>query len=177
MTGPLVVLTGPPGSGKTATGAELAALLGVDLHDTDAAVEQTAGRSIADIFADDGEATFRALERAAVSAALVERTGVVSLGGGAVLDPATQAELAGHRVVFLDVTIADAAKRIGLDRSRPLLAINPRQQWTALMAARRPVYQAVATLRVDTAGRTPRQVAEEIVDRLGLARVSEGSRS
>jgi shikimate kinase len=162
-----VVLVGPPGSGKTTTGAALAERLGVPLHDTDAAVEAAQGRSISDIFVVDGEAAFRDLERAEVSRALSEEPGVVALGGGAPVDPLTEPLLAGHTVVFLDVGIADAAKRIGFDRSRPLLAVNPRASWVRLMNDRRPVYERVATYVVDTAGRSAEEVADEIAGLLG----------
>jgi shikimate kinase len=164
---PRVVLVGPPGSGKTAAGAALAERLGVPLHDTDAAVEAAQGRSISDIFVVDGEAAFRDLERAEVARALAEEPGVVALGGGAPVDPQTEPLLAGHTVVFLDVGIADAARRIGFDRSRPLLAVNPRASWVRLMNDRRPVYERVATHVVDTAGRTADEVAEEITGLLG----------
>ena len=117
---------------------------------------------MADIFIEDGEAFFRGLEATAVAKALTEQRGVVALGGGAPLDPLTRERLAGHTVVFLDVGIADAAKRVGFDRSRPLLAVNPRAAWIALMKDRRPVYEGLATFRVDTAGRSARDVADEI---------------
>ncbi|MBT9257099.1 shikimate kinase [Phycicoccus sp. MAQZ13P-2] len=164
---PRVVLVGPPGSGKTTTGEALAALLGVPFHDTDAAVEAAEGRTIGDIFVVDGEPAFRELERAEVARALAEETGVVALGGGAPVDPLTEPLLAGHTVVFLDVGIADAARRIGLDRSRPLLAVNPRASWVRLMGERRPVYERVATHVVDTAGRPADDVAAEIAGLLG----------
>lgn len=160
---PVVVLVGPPGSGKTTVGGVLAERLGVALHDTDQAIEVAAGRSISDIFVDDGEAAFRSLEREEVARALRHEPGVVALGGGAVMDPATREALEGQVVVFLDVGIADAAKRVGFDRSRPLLAMNPRASWVALMKDRRPVYESVAAHRVDTAGRTPKQIADDIV--------------
>lgn len=159
---PLVVLVGPPGSGKTTIGRALAKRLGVGLHDTDHAIEAATGRSISDIFIEDGEAAFRELERAEVARALTTVTGVLALGGGAVMDPQTRAALDGHTVVFLDVTIADAGKRVGFDQSRPLLAINPRATWVALMKKRRPVYEGVATQVVDTAGRTPDDIAEQV---------------
>jgi shikimate kinase len=162
-----VVLIGPPGSGKSTVGEALAALLGVPLHDTDAAIEAAQGRSIADIFVEDGEPAFRALERAEVARALAEEPGVLALGGGAPVDPATEQLLAGHTVVFLDVGIADASRRIGFDQSRPLLAVNPRASWVRLMNERRPVYERVATHRVDTAGRTPDDVAAEVAGMLG----------
>ncbi|MFK5647139.1 shikimate kinase [Ornithinimicrobium sp. LYQ121] len=169
---PLVVLIGPPGAGKTTVGAAVAARLGVDLHDTDSAIEAATGRTISDIFVEDGEPTFRALERAEVARALADEPGVVALGGGAVM----QDEVAGllrsgdHRVVFLDVTIADAASRVGFDASRPLLLVNPRASWTRLMNARRPVYESLSTLHVQTGSRTPDEVADEVVAGLGLGR-------
>jgi shikimate kinase len=166
---PRVVLVGPPGSGKSTVAAALATLLGERVHDTDAAVEAREGRTISDIFVEDGEPAFRALERAEVARALAEEQGVVALGGGAPMDPGTQELLAEHVVVFLDVGIADAAKRIGLDRSRPLLAVNPRASWVRLMNERRPTYERLARHVVDTAGRSAHDVADEIVALLGRA--------
>lgn len=163
------VVIGPPGSGKTTVGALVAELLGVPFHDTDAAVESGTGRTISDIFVQDGEPAFRALERAEVARAVVEEDGVVALGGGAPIDPGTREVLVGQVVVFLDVGIADAAKRVGFDVSRPLLAVNPRASWVRLMGERRPVYEAVATHRVDTAGRSAQDVAAEVAALLGPA--------
>lgn len=159
---PVAVVIGPPGSGKTVTGRALADLLGVPFHDTDEEIVRAEGRSIADIFVDDGEAAFRALERAEVARALRDERGVVAVGGGAPIDADTGGLLPGHTVVLLEVGIADAARRIGFDRSRPLLSVNPRASWIAMMNERRPVYQALATHRVDTAGRTPQDVAAEV---------------
>ncbi|MDQ5840192.1 MAG: shikimate kinase [Chloroflexota bacterium] len=163
---PRVVLTGPPGSGKTTVGRALAEMLGVAFRDTDHAIEVQQGQSISDIFLDQGEPQFRKLERAEVASSLASHTGVLSLGGGAVMDPPTQAALAGLTVVFLDVGIADAAKRVGFDRSRPLLAMNPRAQWIQMMETRRPTYERLATFSVQTAGRSPQDIAAEIVERL-----------
>ncbi|UJP38942.1 shikimate kinase [Cellulomonas palmilytica] len=173
--GPRVVLVGPPGSGKSTVGAALAQRWQLALRDTDADVEAVAGKPIAEIFVDDGEPAFRALERAAVAAAVAEHTGVLALGGGAVLDESTRRVLAeycdaGGVVVFLDVTLAHAAPRVGLNRSRPLLLGNPRAQWQALMEARRPVYEDVATLRVLTDGLRPAEVAEAVETALAQAR-------
>jgi shikimate kinase len=164
-----VVLVGPPGSGKSTVGAALAELLGLPLHDTDAAIEAGQGRTISDIFIEDGEPAFRALERAEVARAVAEDDGVLALGGGAPVDPSTEALLVGQTVVFLDVGIADASKRVGFDQSRPLLAVNPRASWVRLMNERRPVYERVATFRVDTAGRTPQDIAAEVAGLLGEA--------
>ena len=164
---PALVLIGPPGSGKTTIGSALAEALDVAFHDTDAAIEADQGCSISDIFVLDGEAAFRALERAEVARAVAQESGVVALGGGAPMDDETQAVLEGHVVVFLDVGIADAAKRVGFDASRPLLAINPRAAWTKLMNERRPTYERLATHRVDTARRRVDEVVAEIVALLG----------
>jgi shikimate kinase len=151
------------GAGKTTVAGLLAQRWGTTARDTDQDVEAVAGRSISDIFVDSGEAAFRDLERAAVAAALAEHDGVLSLGGGAVLDPGTRARLAGHDVVFLRVGLSDAVKRVGLGTSRPLLLGNVRGRIKALLDERTPVYEAVATLVVDTDGRTPEDVADEIV--------------
>jgi shikimate kinase len=169
-TRPVAVVVGPPGAGKTTIGRALATRLGVAFHDVDAAIEDAQGRPISDIFVDDGEGAFRDLERAEVARALAEEAGVVSLGGGAVMDPLTEDALTGHVVVFLDVSIADASKRIGFDRSRPLLSVNPRASWVAMMNTRRPTYERVATVRVDTAGRTPDEVVDAVVAELEAAR-------
>jgi len=170
VTSPLAVIVGPPGAGKSTVAAILACQLGVAVRDTDEDVERVAGKRVADIFIDDGEPVFRELERAAVAAALAEHDGVLALGGGAVIDPLTEAALAGHPVVFLDVRIADAAQRIGFNRDRPLLVGNPRARWMTLMEARRPIYERVARVRVATDGRTPDEVADEIVEALRLRR-------
>ncbi|MGL5866027.1 MAG: shikimate kinase [Dermatophilaceae bacterium] len=166
---PRVVLVGPPGAGKSTVGALVAELLGVDFHDTDAAVEAAQGRPVADLFVEEGEAFFRDLERAEVARALAAEPGVVALGGGAPVDPLTAEALRGHTVVFLDVGIADAAPRVGFDRSRPLLAVNPRASWVRLMAERRPRYEAVATHAVDTAGRDADDVAREVAALVGTS--------
>lgn len=170
---PLVILIGPPGSGKTTVGRALAALLGVELRDTDQAIEVQQGQSISDIFMDEGEPQFRELERAEVKSSLGSHSGVLSLGGGAVMDPMTAGALAGCTVVFLEVGIADAAKRVGFDQSRPLLALNPRAQWIRMMEARRPTYERLATFSVQTAGRAPEDIAAEILQRLKTNGVGE----
>jgi shikimate kinase len=174
-TGPRVVLFGPPGAGKSTVARQLAGMLRLAVRDTDADVETAAGRPIREIFVDDGEPHFRELERAAVARALAEHDGVLALGGGAVMDPATQDALAayaggGGTVVFLDVSLAHAAPRVGFNQSRPLLMGNPRAQWQALMERRRPVYQQVSTLVISTDGRTAADVAREIAGTLGADR-------
>ncbi|MGH3655425.1 MAG: shikimate kinase [Micromonosporaceae bacterium] len=164
---PVCVLIGPPGSGKSSVGYALAARWGVPFRDTDADIESRAGRPIPEIFVDDGEEHFRALEAESVADALAEHRGVLALGGGAVLIPDTAERLAGHRVVFLSVALSDAVKRVGLGAGRPLLELNPRATLRHLLEQRRPHYERLATLTVDTCGRTVEQVVDEIVDRLG----------
>ncbi|MBC2879762.1 MULTISPECIES: shikimate kinase [Streptomyces] len=166
MTGPVAVLVGPPGAGKSTVGALLAERLGTGYRDTDADIERTAGKPIPEIFLDEGEPHFRELERQAVRAAVAEHPGVLSLGGGAVMDPDTRALLKGLPVVFLDVDLADAVRRVGLDAPRPLLAVNPRKRWRELMEARRPLYTEVARVVVATGGRGPAEVADAVLDSL-----------
>lgn len=168
MTGPAVVLIGPPGAGKSTVAAVLAARLQLALRDTDDDVVRQAGKEIPEIFFDDGEPHFRALERAAVAAALAEHDGVLSLGGGAVLAEETRALLAGLPVVFLDMSLASAVRRVGLDAPRPLLTVNPRKQWRELMEKRRPLYTEVARAVVGTDDRTPEEVAQAVLDALEL---------
>lgn len=163
---PRVVLIGSMGAGKTTVGELLAERWGVGFRDTDADVVAAEGRAIADIFVEDGEPHFRALERAAVRTALAEHAGVLALGGGAVLDPGTRALLADHTVVFLQVGLADAVKRVGLGTSRPLLLGGVRSRIKTLLDERTPVYTELARLVVPTDGRTPAEVAATIEARL-----------
>ncbi len=166
MTRPRCVLVGPPGAGKSTVGALVAALLGVGFRDTDADVEAVAGKEIADIFYADGEEHFRALERAAVAEALATHVGVLSLGGGAVLAEPTRVLLRGQQVVLLEVGLSAAAERVGLNRTRPVLALNPRAQLRALLAERLPLYRQVAVHTVPTDGRSPQDVADDVVSAL-----------
>ncbi len=160
---PRVVLVGPMGAGKSTVGALLAEAWGTSARDTDTDVEAVAGKTVSEIFLDDGEAAFRALEKDAVAQALTGHDGVLSLGGGAVLDEQTRGLLEGQRVVFLKVGLSEAVKRVGLGTSRPLLLGNVRARIKALLDERTPVYESVATETVDTDGLTPEQVAEEIL--------------
>jgi shikimate kinase len=163
VTSPRIVLVGPPGAGKTTVGRLLAEQLGLPFRDTDADVEADQGKPVADIFYDDGEDRFRELERAAVAAALDGFAGVLSLGGGAVLADETRALLKGHHVVFLNVGLGAAAKRVGLARDRPVLALNPRASLHQLLEKRLPLYREVAGREVLTDAKTPEQVVQEVL--------------
>ncbi|WP_069814090.1 shikimate kinase [Streptomyces sp. TP-A0874] len=172
---PVAVLVGPPGAGKTTVGSLLAERLGTDYRDTDRDVEERAGKPIPEIFFSEGEPHFRELEREAVRAAVAEHPGVLSLGGGAIMDRRTRELLLGLPVVFLDVALADAVKRVGLDAPRPLLAVNPRQQWRTLMEERRPLYTQVARAVVSTGDHTPQEVVDAVLDALELRLPATGT--
>ncbi|MCK9903493.1 shikimate kinase [Parafrankia colletiae] len=169
-SGPAAVLVGAPGAGKSTVGMALAQRLGVAFRDTDADVEATLGMSVSDVFLEHGEEYFRAAERTAVLVALGEHAGVLALGGGAVLDAEVRAALARHWVVYLDVSASDAARRVGLARDRPLLVEGPRTRLAALLKARRPLYEEVAAITVDTGALGVEDVVAEIlVERAGRA--------
>lgn len=153
---------GTMGAGKTTVGRRVAEAWGLGFRDTDLDIEEREGRAVSEIFVDSGEARFRELEREAVVAALSGHDGVLALGGGAVLDETTRAALAGHRVLFLRVGLADAAKRVGLGVSRPLLLGNVRGRIKQLIDERTPVYESVATLVVDTDGLGIDEVVERV---------------
>ena len=157
-----VVLVGAPGSGKTTVGAVLANRLDLPFHDVDAVITQRVGKPVAEIFADDGEAVFRAFEEA-TTAELLALPGVLALGGGAVLSPATRASLRGHRVVWLRIGLGAAVKRVGLDTARPLLLGNVRGRLLTLLNERAVLYAEVATETVDTDALTPDGVADLIL--------------
>jgi shikimate kinase len=162
VTRPRLVLVGTMGAGKTSVGRRLAKSWGVAFRDTDHDVEASEGRPVSDIFVDSGEAHFRELERAAVADALATHEGVLALGGGAVLDESTRSALAGHEVVFLRVGLSDAAKRVGLGASRPMLLGNVRGRIKQLIDERTPVYESVAVHVVDTDGLGVDEVVERV---------------
>lgn len=156
------MLIGAMGAGKTTVGGLLAEAWGLEFRDTDHDVEAATGRAISDIFVEDGEGVFRDLERSAVATALAEHDGVLALGGGAVLDPATQDLLADHQVVYLEVGLADASQRVGLGVARPLLLGNVRGRVKQLLDERAPVYRRLASITVNTDGRSAEDVAAEV---------------
>lgn len=160
---PYAVLVGPPGAGKTSVGRRLAELLELPFADTDDLIEEQVGKSIPDIFIEDGEAVFREHERRVVADALRTRAGILALGGGAILDPDTRAALAPHRVVLLTVGLTAASPRVGFTGSRPLLLGSPRRKWLTLMQEREPLYNEVADLTVATDELTVNEVAEVVL--------------
>ena len=142
-----IVLIGAPGSGKSTVGHALAAHLQWSFIDTDELIELKANKKITDIFVVDGEEIFRAMEFETLKEVLQESSAVISLGGGAPISPQAQDELrkSGSTIIFLDVSLATAAPRVGFNRDRPLLLGNPRAQWQALSDKRRPIYEDLAT--------------------------------
>ena len=168
MSAPLLVLVGPPASGKTTVGTGVADILGVPFGDTDADVEAVAGMTVADVFVQHGEPYFRALEEQVVARAMAEHQGVLALGGGAVTSAATRELLVAHgrqggTVVWLDVDLPSAARRVGLSRDRPILGVNPRAMLRTMLEQRAPLYGEVATLTVATGGRTPEDVVAQVL--------------
>jgi shikimate kinase len=171
---PTLVVVGPPGAGKTTVGRILARRLAVEFADVDAMIEERTGKSIADLFLQDGEDGFRTLERQVVAEALASHDGVLALGGGAVLAAETRALLRRHRVVHLSVGLADGLRRTGMSTARPLLAgVNPRATFKALLDARAPLYREVATVQIATDRRSANQVARAVLEALGEVTASE----
>lgn len=161
-----VAIIGAPGSGKSTVGALLAERLGRGFVDVDAEIERREARLIREIFADDGEPAFRAIERD-VTLELLAGDGVVSLGGGAPMTPAIADALAAHTVVWLQVDAHHALKRVGIDEARPLLAgTGMRATLIKLLNERTPTYQRLATHAVDTAGRTPDDIVADLIESL-----------
>lgn len=148
---PRIVLIGPMGAGKSTVGAQLARELNVDFADTDQLIEADQGKSVSEIFIEDGEPHFRLVEESIVIDALRDESGVLSLGGGAVMNGEVQKSLRDSKAtkIFLDISLAAVASRVGFDTARPLLMVNPRQKWSELMNSRRPTYEALADLTID----------------------------
>jgi shikimate kinase len=164
---PKAVLIGLPGSGKSTIGRRLAKAMGVAMLDTDAAIEEKTGRTVADIFANDGEQEFRRIEEEVIRDALATHGGVLSLGGGAVTTPGVREALSGHTVVFLEISAAEGVRRTSGSTVRPLLAgPDHAEKYRSLMNERVPLYRRVATIRINTNRRNPGAVVRHIVSRL-----------
>ena len=163
---PRAIIIGAPGAGKTSVGRRVAERLGVEFRDSDAAIETRAGKPVSDIFLSDGEAEFRRLEREVIAESLADVDGVLSVGGGAVLDPDTRAAFSHHTVVWLEVDLGTATKRVGMNSARPLLMGNVRGTMTTMLNERTPLYEEVATVTVDTSGRPLKDVVSDVVAEL-----------
>ena len=176
----LVVLIGPPGAGKTAVGPLLAARLGVAFRDTDAEVAQAAGKPVGDIFIENGEEAFRALEREAAARALDEHGalrqhgGVLALGSGAVLDDGINRLLRGLPVVYLAAGFGTIARRTGFDRPRVVVPGNPRGRLRAMLEERDPLYQRIASVTVDTDDHDPDELADQIAALIAADGITPG---
>ena len=163
-----IVLIGPPGAGKSSVGRALSKELSMPFIDSDSEIEKIAGKSISEIFVDDGEQVFRKMEVEIVSKLLTDFTGVIALGGGAPITLETQQKLESidFPIIFLDVSISQAANRVGFNKYRPLILINPRQQWLNLMNDRRPIYERLASEIVSSDNKKPVEVAKIIGEKL-----------
>lgn len=165
---PRLVLIGPMGAGKTTVGMEIAKLLGCEFADTDSLIEADQGKSVSEIFVEDGEPHFRLVEESIVIDALLEREGVLSLGGGAVVNDATQRVLSNSpsKKVFLDISLSAVSPRVGFDNARPLLMVNPRQKWAELMNLRRPIYESLADISIDVSDLSVSEISSRIIAQL-----------
>ena len=165
---PRLVLIGPMGAGKTTVGSEIAKELNCKFADTDALIEADQGKSVAEIFVEDGESHFRLVEESIVIDALISEDGVLSLGGGAVMNDAVQEALkkSPAKKVFLDISLAAVSPRVGFDSARPLLMVNPRQKWAELMTARRPIYESLADQSIDVSDKSVAEITSEIIGAL-----------
>jgi len=161
-----IVLVGVPGAGKTTVGKLLAKNLGIDFFDSDQVIESRAGKSVSDIFTQDGEPAFRKLEHDVIVELLDSNNVVLALGGGSLGNDETRAKVKGARTVWLVAGLAQAVDRVGMNRNRPLLLGNVRGQLADLMAAREPFYKEVAAIAVDTSKLIPSEVVTEIVSEL-----------
>lgn len=161
---PRIILIGPMGSGKSTVGSALAAHLGAELRDTDEMVTSQTGRTISDIFIEDGEEAFRALEKIALRIALLEDQTVLSLGGGACLSLDAQSALraSGAFLVYLQISLSEVSSRVGFNRDRPLLLGSPRAQWQSLMNERAPIYEGLANFTISVDGRSVDNIVQEI---------------
>ena len=165
---PRLVLIGPMGAGKTTVGREIASKLNCTFADTDALIEADQQKSISEIFVEDGEPHFRLVEESIVIDALREEDGVLSLGGGSVMNDEVQKALKNSPAlkVFLDISLSAVAPRVGFNTERPLLLVNPRQKWSELMTLRRPTYESLADLTIDVSDLSIEEIVQQVSERL-----------
>ena len=166
-----IVLIGPPGSGKSTIGRSLSKRLDRKFLDTDSLIEEKSKKKIAEIFVDEGEEAFRGLEMIVLQEVLQRPNCIISLGGGAPIKEESQVfiESSDVFVVFLDISLAAAASRVGFNRDRPLLLGNPRAQWQSLNEARRPIYQKLASLSIKVDDMNVDQIIQEIIPAYEMA--------
>ena len=169
---PRVILIGPMGSGKTTIGSLLAQKLGLSFRDTDHLIEEQEEKTVSQIFLDQGEDAFRAIEKRVLREELLTDGTVLSLGGGAPISIDAQSALraiASH-IIFLDISLSTVAPRIGFNRDRPLLLNNPRGQWQTLMETRRPIYEAIADTIINVDDKSEEEIVTIVLSSLGEAR-------
>ena len=169
---PRVILIGPMGSGKTTIGSLLAEKLGLSFRDTDHLIEEQEEKTVSQIFLDEGEDAFRAIEKRVLREELLTDGTVLSLGGGAPISIDAQSALraiASH-IIFLDISLSTVAPRIGFNRDRPLLLNNPRGQWQTLMEARRPIYEAIADATINVDDKSEEEIVTIVLSSLEEAR-------
>ena len=161
---PRIILIGPMGSGKSTIGAQLAKDLSLTFKDTDVMIEAQSGRTISDIFIDEGEDAFRALEKIILRTGLLEDETILALGGGACLSIDAQSALraSGAFIVYLKISLANVSSRVGFNQGRPLLMGNPRAQWQALMNERAPIYEGIATYICEVESKSVAELSSEI---------------
>ena len=152
------------GSGKTTIGKLMANKLNVPFRDTDEVIVAQTGKSVSEIFLEDGEDAFRLLEKAVLRQELLSDDTVLALGGGAPISIDAQSALRAiaSPVIYFDISLASVAPRIGFNRDRPLLLSNPRGQWETLMQERRPIYEAIADKVIDVNGKSEDDIVNEI---------------
>lgn len=169
---PRVILIGPMGSGKTTIGSLLAKKLGLTFRDTDHLIEEQEEKPVSQIFLDQGEDVFRAIEKRVLRDELLTDGTVLSLGGGAPISIDAQSALRAisSYIIFLDISLSTVVPRIGFNRDRPLLLNNPRGQWQTLMEARRPIYEALADLTINVDDKSEEQIVTIALSSLEEAR-------
>ena len=160
---PRLILVGAPGSGKTTIGKLVANHLNLEFIDVDHEIEMDEKTTISDIFVKKGEDYFRDLEKKKISGLLNSFAGVLSLGGGSILDQITRDALAITPVVWLKVSPGEASSRVGMGLSRPVLMGNVRSNLVKLLEERTPLYAEVADWQIDTSGKSIEEVVQEVL--------------
>jgi shikimate kinase len=153
------------GSGKSTIGKAVASSLGATFRDTDTIIEEIEQMPVAQIFIDKGEDYFRTVEKKVLRDELLSDGSVLALGGGAPISVDAQSALkvSASPVIYLDISLANVAPRIGFNRDRPLLLHNPRGQWQTLMEARRPIYESIANFTIDVNGKSQKEIVSEVL--------------